>query len=110
MILTDSDKAGIKADIERIIADNPTTITIRRGNTTLAAQTVRIERRGIGRGRWQVGQAQVEAQEGVVAMGTTTLDIQVDDRFTDGYGNLYRVRLVHPNRQVAIQAEAELVQ
>ena len=45
----------------------------------------------------------------MIVCGATTLDIQVDDRFTTG-GVLYRVTLVRPNRSADTQAEAELVE
>ena len=47
-MLTTSDWARMAADLEDIRGDHSASIVIRRGATTLAAQTVRIARRGSG--------------------------------------------------------------
>jgi hypothetical protein len=98
----------MKADLEDVREDNEVSITIRRGSTTLAAQSVRIANLGTGAGRRDSAGAQ-ESRGDVVVMGPTTFDVQVDDRFTSG-GRLYRVKLVRPNVKAAVMAEAEVVQ
>ena len=50
-----------------------------------------------------------QASRRVVVLGATTLDVQVDDRFTVE-GLLYQVTFVRPNRRVAVVAEAEAVE
>lgn len=108
-IVTAQDLSEMEADVEEIINDRPESIVIRRAGATLSAQTVRIERTG-GQGQNQSGEAGEENRGRVVILGKKTLDIRKDDRFNDTGGVLYRVMLVRPNRQVCIQAEAEVVE
>lgn len=108
-MLTAADFARQQADMAEIIGDNETSIVIRRGTTTLAAQTVRIERAGRALGRRvQSGQAE-ETRGNIIVGGEVGLDIQKDDRFTYNE-QLYRVTFVRPNTQMGVQAEAELSQ
>lgn len=107
-LLTAADIARMKADIASVMGDNETSIVIRRGSTTLAAQTARVERTK-SRSRQMNSEKSEEVRGQIVVMGDTTLDIQKDDRFTYG-GNLYRVLFVRPNTQINVQAEAELVE
>ena len=107
-MLTSNDWARMASDLTTIRDDNPVSITIRRGSTTLAAQTVRIAQTGMMGRQVDSGPAQ-ESRGGVVVVGATTLDIAPDDRFNAG-GLLYRVVLVRPNRRAAVVAEAELVE
>lgn len=108
-IVTADDLTEMEADVNEIISDRPENIIIRRGGTALATQTVRIERTG-GQGQNQSGQAGEENRGKVVVLGKKTLNIQPGDVFNDSSGVLYRVILVRPNRQVCIQAEAEVVE
>ena len=97
------------ADLAAIREDNEESIVIRRGATTLGAQSVRIARVG-GQGRTtQDGQARESRGRVVVLFGTDS-DVQTGDRFNDGSGVLYEVVLVRPNRLAAVVAEAEVVQ
>jgi len=97
----------MRADLKAIRDDRPASVVIRRGETTLAAQTVRIAR--VGRGyRFISGQGR-EDRANVLAMGDTTFDVKVDDRFTHE-GTVYQVIFVRPNRDAAITAEAVAVQ
>lgn len=98
-----------RADLMAIRGDNAVSIVIRRGNTTLAAQTVRIARKGVGRSRRQGGEGVTEAAGAVTMLGDIDFNIQVDDRFTVA-GILYRVSFVYPNKRAATQAEAEAIQ
>jgi hypothetical protein len=50
-----------------------------------------------------------EARGKVIVVGSTTLNIQVDDRFNVD-GRLYQVVIVRPNRKAATVAEADLVE
>lgn len=106
-MLTSNDWLRMKADLVQVRGDNEVAITIRRGSTTLSAQSVRIANVGSGGRRESAGAE--ESRGNVVVMGPTTLDIQVDDRFTSG-GWLYRVKLVRPNVRAAVMAEAEVVE
>lgn len=101
------DWTQIAADLAAIVAENSTSIVIRRGGSTLAAQDVRIARNGRASVAESAG-AQ-ESRGRVVVMGGVDLDIAPGDRFNDGNGVLYRVVMVRPNRLAAVVAEAEVV-
>lgn len=101
--------AQMAADLVEVRDDNGESIVIRRGDSTLSAQTVRIARLG-SQGRAQEGQATQQSEGRVVVLGSTTLDIQPGDRFNDANGALYQVVLVRPNRTAAVVAEATLVE
>jgi hypothetical protein len=112
-MLTSNDWARMASDLTTIRDDNPVSITIRRGSTTLAAQTVRIAQTGMMGRQTDSGPAQ-ESRGGVVVMGASAssaapLDIAPNDRFNAG-GLLYRVVLVRPNQRAATVAEAEVVE
>jgi|SRR3990167_2062087 len=108
-MLSADDLTQMQADAVIIRDDNDVSITIRRGSTTLAAQTVRLELLGAGRGqRVDAGPTQ-EYRSHVIVFGAPALNIQVEDRFTAS-GVLYRVIEVSPNRQAATQAQAERVE
>jgi hypothetical protein len=106
-VLNADDLTQMRADLLEVRDDNDVSIAIRRGGTTLSAQTVRIARTGRGGKRDSAGGQEVRAD--VIVLGGTTLDIQVDDRFTVS-GVLYRVIFVRPNRTVAVMAECEAVE
>ena len=106
-MLTSGDWAQMAADLDRVRGDNQVSVAIRRGSTTLAAQTVRIA--GTGHGQEKQGQAAQQASGPVVVLGSTSLDIQNGDRFTTG-GVLYEVVFVRPNRRAGVVAEAKVVE
>lgn len=97
------------ADLAAVRGDNAQSITIRRGATTLTAQSVRIARMGGGGSVRQDGQARESHGKVVVLFGTSG-NVQVGDRFNDSAGVLYEVVFVRPNRRAAVVAEAEAVQ
>lgn len=100
----------IATDIEKLIAGNPTTITIRRGTSgTLAAQIVRLERPGAW-GRERDGSGTQQSVGRVIVIGKTDLDIRIGDRFNDAGGVLYEVTFVRPNRLACVQAEARAIE
>lgn len=103
------DWTELAADLAQVVADNSQSITIRRSGSTLAAQTVRLARLGT-QGQVRNGEGTQESRGRVVILGSTSLNIQPDDRFTDASGVLYRVVLVRPNRRAAVIAEAEVVE
>jgi hypothetical protein len=102
------DWAQAAADLALVRADNQISIVIRRGATTLAAQSVRIARTGAG-SRQETNQTE-EARGRVVVLFGTSGDVAPEDRFNDGAGVLYRVVIVRPNRRAGIMAEAEVVE
>lgn len=102
------DLTQMRADMAEVRGDNDASIVLRRGTTTVAAQTVRVARKNRG-GRFnQSGQAQ-ESRGEVIVSGAIDLDIQVEDRFNLG-GVLYRVVFVQPNRMMSTVAEATAVE
>jgi len=108
-MLTDADWTRIANDLAELRQDNETIITIRRGSTTLAAQTARIARQGSVAGvKDSEGGQTVRGR--VVVLGSTTFDVQPGDRFNDANGTLYQVVFVRPNRRAAVIAEAEAVE
>ena len=106
-IMTDQDVAEITRLRAEMVSDRPVSITLRRGDTTITAQTVRVAR--LGAGSLYRSDAGRESRGGILVSGAPTLDIALDDRFTLD-GALYRVKFVRPNRDTGTQAEAELVQ
>lgn len=107
-MLTTADLARMRADLAQIIADRSESVALRRGATTLPAQTVRVERADSRYSRQQNSASGEETRIGIVVVGDATLDIQKDDRFTLD-GAAYRVLSVRPNDMMGIQAEAALV-
>lgn len=107
-LMTTGDWAAMQADLTAIRDDNAVSITIRRGNTTLAAQTVRLARAGRAN-RPLRSESGTRATTAVVVLGLPTLDIQVEDRFTVA-GILYEVDYVNPNRRSRTEAEATAVE
>lgn len=106
-MLNASDVARMQADLDLVISDHSQDIAFRRGTTTLDPQTVRIER--IGSARQIQGDGSEETRTAVVIVGDVDLDVKKDDRFTLD-GELYQVTSVSPNKQMGVQAEAELAQ
>lgn len=108
-MLTDADRSRMTAGLKAIRDDRAVSIVIRRGSTTLPAQTVRIARGGnIQAGATDVAGMQAAIQPVVVA-GDAALDIRPSDRFTVS-GVLYEVTAIHPNRDHGTQAQARMVQ
>lgn len=107
-MLTDADRARMRADLAEVRGDREVSVVIRRGGTTLAPQPVRVARRGaIGATEVSGGSTAVVAP--VAVLGGVDLDIQPKDRFTVD-GLLFVVVSVHPNRDVAVMAEARAVE
>jgi hypothetical protein len=106
-MLTDADRARMRAELLEVRNDRPASIVITRGGSQLAAQTVRIAR--IARGRtFQSGQGR-EQRADVIVMGDVNFNVQVNDDFTSA-GTLYRIVFVRPNKDFMVVAEAEAVQ
>lgn len=105
-LLTDSDRAQMAADLLAVRADRPESIVIRRDDTVLAPQTVRIARQGTSARRVDSGTTE-QWEQRVVVLGAVDLDIETGDRFNDTSGRLYEVDFVRPNRVAATVAEAK---
>lgn len=90
----------------QVRADRPVTVDIRRGETTLDPQDVRVE--AVGRGSRLQSDAARESNAAVVIFGAQDLDVAVDDRLTVD-GVLYRVVFVAVDRDIDTQAEAVAV-
>lgn len=101
-----ADWARMQADLAAVRDDNAVSVVIRRGSTTLNAQSVRIAQ--MGPGSPNVGDVEASIST-VTILGGTTLDIAVGDRFTVS-GALYEVMAVAPNVRAAVRAWARLVQ
>jgi len=87
-----------------IRARNEVSLAIRRGETTLTAQPMRIEYAGLRAYRLQSDAAR-EAQQAMFILGEPDMDIQPEDRLTYD-GKSIRVVFVQPNRLAATIAEA----
>jgi hypothetical protein len=107
-MMSAADWTAMTADLALVRGDNPVSITLRRGATTVAAQTVRVARMNSAGGA-AGGNRSEEYRGRVVILGATTLDIQVQDRFTIAAA-VYRVTIVRPNRRAGVMAEAEMVE
>lgn len=107
-MLNSDDFTQMRTDLAAIRSDNEVSIVIRRGDTTLAAQTVRIAGQSTA-GRELDSAGAQEARGRVVVLGPVGMDIQPGDRFTVA-GDLYTVTLVRPNRTVATTVEAQIIQ
>ena len=103
----DTVRAG---DVEREIAADPTSITVRRAGVDLDAQTVRLlQQTWPPRGREAGSAGGEEAEADLVVLGTSSLDIQRGDRFT-AESQLYEVIYVAPVQSNRVEAMARQVQ
>jgi hypothetical protein len=107
-VISSDDLTQMQADLQAVRDDNPVSITIRRGSSELAAQTVRVARIG-GQALVSTGTGTQESKSRVIVVGSTSLDIQPGDRFTVA-SRLYEVNFIRPNRTVATVAEAYAVE
>lgn len=106
-MMTTADSAEIERIRAEMRSDRLSNIVLRRGETTLESQEVRIARLSSGsRFRSESG---AESRGGVLISGAPDMNVALDDRFTIDQ-NVYRIKFVRPNRDTGTQAEAELVQ
>lgn len=91
-------------DLRAIRAENEVSLAIRRGDTSITAQDMRIEYAG-SRGFRLQSDAARQAAQAVFILGEPDMDIAVDDRLTYD-GVLFQVVFVQPNRLAATIAEA----
>ncbi|CAG0933628.1 hypothetical protein TFLX_03140 [Thermoflexales bacterium] len=112
-MLGSDDLDQMRNDMAVLRDDRVVSVVIRRGNATpLAAQQMRVAGGGSGNLRKNSGKTQ-ETRDQVVLLGATTVDIQIDDRFTLTVASkpvLYRVTWVRPDRSIATMARAEAIE
>lgn len=107
-MIESGDWTQMQGDLDDMIGDNRISITLRRGESSLAAQDVRLVRVG-GRASQVSGSGTSAARAAVIVYGFASLDIQRKDRFTHN-GSLYEVTFIRPSRLVGTVAEAEVVE
>ena len=94
--------------LRAIRARNELSLAIRRGETTLAAQDMRIEYAG-SRGQRLQSDAARSATQAVFILGEHDMDIQPEDRLTYE-GHLIKVVFIQLNRVVGTIAEGIIEQ
>src|SRR3989304_10301983 len=98
----------IADDMRAIRAENEVSLAIRRGASTLTAQSMRIEYAGPRSSRLQSDAAR-SAQQAMFILGEPDMDIAVGDRLT--YPDiLLQVVFIQPNRLACTIAEAIAVE
>jgi hypothetical protein len=108
-MLSSGDMANIRAAFGEMRTDNAVSIALRRGSTTLAAQSFRFAltggaTRNVATTRPAQGASESTAQGTLV--GAITADVQIGDRFTSG-GVVWRVIYVRPDRRAATLCDVE---
>lgn len=94
-------------DMRAIRKDNESSIALRRGESTLTAQLMRVEIAGT-RAMMMMSDAARQAEQAAFILGEPDMDIAVEDRFTHS-GILFEVAFVQPNRLACTIAEAVAV-
>jgi hypothetical protein len=97
----------IAAALTRVLNERAQSIVLRRGETTLAAQSFRVER--VSKANQYRDEASRERRSDVVILGAVEADIAIGDRFNADGGLLYQVNFIQPNRTFATLAEAVVV-
>lgn len=103
------DMVKVNADFMKVRNERAESIVIRRGNDSLAAQTVRVEK-GLQYGLLVRSLNGKEYRAQAVVLGDTDLDVAVEDRFNDANGILFMIIFVNPNREACTVAEAAIVE
>jgi len=98
----------IADDLRAVRAENEVEVQLRRGETTITAQPMRIEMAG-GRASRLQSDAAREARLAAFILGEPDMNIAVDDRLTHSEV-LLRVVFIQPNRLAATIAEAVVVE
>ena len=99
---------SMEDDLTAIRLQNESSIALRRNNSTLSAQSMRVEIAGTRAFRLQSDAAR-ESRQAVFILAAKDADIQNEDRFTLD-GQVYRVVFVQPNKTAATIAEAIVVE
>jgi hypothetical protein len=94
--------------LRKIRQRNEVSVALRRGNSTVNAQLMRIEIAG-SRGFKLQSDAARQATQAVFILGEFDMDIERDDRLTYA-GQLYQVVFIQPNRVGGTIAEAIAIQ
>lgn len=95
-------------DMRAIRKDNEVSLAIRRGETILSAQLMRIEIAG-SRAMMAMSDAARQARQAAFILGEPNMDVAIEDRLT--YNDiLLQVVFVQPNRLAATIAEAVVVE
>lgn len=102
------DFAKARDQLRIVRGENEQSIAIRRGETTLAAQDMRVEMAG-GRASQLQSAAAREARQPAFVLMEYDADVEKEDRF-NWNGLLLRVVFVQPNRLAATIAEAVVVE
>ena len=102
------DFAKAREQLRIVRGENEQNIAIRRGETTLSAQAMRVEMAGGRASQFQSAAAR-EARLAAFVLMEYDADVEKDDRFTWN-GLLLRVVFVQPNRLAATIAEAVVVE
>jgi hypothetical protein len=97
-----------QADMRAIRKDNEVSLAIRRNETTLTAQLMRIEIAG-PRGWALQSDAARQAQQAAFILGEPDMDIAIGDRLNHA-NILFKVVFVQPNRLACTIAEAVAVE
>ncbi len=92
-----------QARLRKIRARNEVSLAIRRGETTLTAQPMRIEYAGVRGFRLQSDAARA-AEQAVFILGEPDMDIRAEDRLTY-QSKLIKVVFIQVERQFATIAE-----
>lgn len=95
------------ADMRAIRADNEQSIAIRRGDSTLSAQAMRVEMAGM-RAQRLMSDAARQSTQAAYVLGEPDMNIAPEDRF-NWNGILFRVVFIQPNRLACTIAEAVVV-
>lgn len=98
---------NLQKALEKVVSLRAQSIVLRRGETTLAAQSFRVER--LSKNQQMRGDASRERRADGVLMGAVNANIAVDDRF-NADGLLWRVSFIQPNRSQATIAEVQVVE
>lgn len=99
---------GREGDVTREIADESTSVTIRRAGVDQPAQTVRLLQPP-ARGQEQGSVGGEESEADLVVLGESDFDVQRGDRFLVS-GELYEVVYVAPGQSGRVEAKARQVQ
>lgn len=106
-MMTSADLDAMRADMDAIRADNAFDLVLRRGETTLGTQCVRVAGGTTG---VRVGGVQIdERAAAVVLLGDVAMDVQIGDRFTL-HDVMFQVTFVRPDRRTATMVSAQAVE
>lgn len=107
-MLSADDWTAMQQDLAAVRGDNEVTLTLRRADTTLAAQKARVAGKNMLARRFD-NTAGEESRTTVTLLFAVDADVQPEDRFTLD-SRLYRVVAVRPNRRAATTADAEQIE